>query len=171
MKERVKNLRKKLGLNQTQFGERIGVKQTTIAGYETGARIPLDTVIASICKEYNVNEKWLRTGSGGDSNMFIKKTAEDRFAVNLTKLSKTENKFIQNAINSFAESSPEKLQIIEEFFKECLGIDETEEKSEKEIEEPEQPILNAAHERTDINVTDKMKKHDDDLMDDDEFWK
>lgn len=122
MKERIRNLRKKLELNQTQFGERIGVKQTTVAGYETGARIPLDTVIASICKEYNVNEDWLRTGAGGDSNMFVKKTDEDRFAINLTKLSKTENKFIQNAINSFAESSPEKLQIIEEFFKECLGI-------------------------------------------------
>lgn len=48
MKERIKLLRKYLGLNQTEFGARIGVKQTSVAGYETGARIPLDTVIGSI---------------------------------------------------------------------------------------------------------------------------
>lgn len=41
MKERIKLLRKYLGLNQTEFGARIGVKQTSVAGYETGARIPL----------------------------------------------------------------------------------------------------------------------------------
>ena len=122
MNERIKQLRKQLGLNQTQFGERLGVKQTTIAGYETGARVPLDTVITSICREFDVNEVWLRTGEGGDDNMFTKISEEDRFTINLAKLSNTENEFIQNAINAFAETSPEKLKIIEEFFKNCLGI-------------------------------------------------
>lgn len=122
MNERIKQIRKKLGLNQTQFGERIGVKQGTIAGYETGARVPLDTVITSICREFSVNEVWLRTGEGGEDNMFTKLSDEDRFTINLAKLSNTENQFIQNAINTFAESSPEKLKIIEQFFKDCLGI-------------------------------------------------
>ncbi len=64
MNERIKRIRKELGLSQTEFGARIGVKQTSVAGYETGARTPLDAVIASICKEFHVNEKWLRTGDG-----------------------------------------------------------------------------------------------------------
>lgn len=64
MNERIKQLRLALGLNQSDFGERIKVKQTTIAGYESGARVPRDSVIASICRLYNVNERWLRTGDG-----------------------------------------------------------------------------------------------------------
>lgn len=68
MKDRIKKLRRELNLNQTEFGERIGVKQGSVAGYESGARTPLDAVISSICKEFNVNEIWLRTGEG---TMFI----------------------------------------------------------------------------------------------------
>lgn len=64
MNERIKQLRKHLGLNQTEFGARIGVKQTSIAGYETGARVPIDAVITSICREFGVSELWLRTGEG-----------------------------------------------------------------------------------------------------------
>ena len=64
MGERIKELRKALGLNQTDFGNRIGLKQGSVAGYENGARTPLDAVITSICREFNVNEVWLRTGEG-----------------------------------------------------------------------------------------------------------
>ena len=64
MKQRLRELRKTLNLNQTEFGNRIGVKQSTITGYETGNRIPLDSVIFSICREFNVNEDWLRYGKG-----------------------------------------------------------------------------------------------------------
>ena len=68
MKQRLRELRKTLNLNQTEFGNRIGVKQSTITGYETGKRIPLDSVIFSICREFNVNEDWLRSGEG---DMFL----------------------------------------------------------------------------------------------------
>lgn len=64
MNQRLRELRKALNLNQTEFGNRIGVKQSTITGYETGNRIPLDSVIISICREFNVNENWLRSGEG-----------------------------------------------------------------------------------------------------------
>ena len=63
-KERIKQIRKKEGLTQTQFGERIGVKGNTITNYETGLRTPTDAVLKSICREFNVNENWLRTGEG-----------------------------------------------------------------------------------------------------------
>lgn len=63
MNNRIKELRKSLGLNQTEFGARIGIKQTTVAGYENG-RAPLDTVVTSICREFNVNRLWLETGEG-----------------------------------------------------------------------------------------------------------
>lgn len=68
MQNQIKELRSHVGLNQTDFGARIGVKQSTIAGWETGQRIPPDSAIVSICREFHVDEHWLRTGEG---EMFI----------------------------------------------------------------------------------------------------
>lgn len=51
-------------MNQAEFGARIGVKGNTIGNYELGLRNPSDAVIFSICREFNVNEEWLRTGNG-----------------------------------------------------------------------------------------------------------
>ena len=64
MKERIKAIRKQFGLTQAAFGDRIGVKQNTVATYETGIREPIPAVISSICKEFDVSEEWLRTGEG-----------------------------------------------------------------------------------------------------------
>ena len=123
MKERIRELRKTLNLNQTEFGEKIGIKQGTVAGYETGNRVPLDTVINSICRVFNVNEVWLRTGEGGSENMFTKIDPEDRYSLSLGKLTLEENQFIRNAVNYLAEADPEKLKVIEEFMKGCLGLE------------------------------------------------
>lgn len=64
MNDRIKELRKALGLTQQDFSERIGVKRNTVAQYEIGRNPPNDTVITLICREFNVNEEWLRTGEG-----------------------------------------------------------------------------------------------------------
>ena len=66
--ERIKEVRKALGMNQTDFAARLGSVQNTITGYETGRRVPSNQVIASICREFRVNEDWLRTGAG---EMFV----------------------------------------------------------------------------------------------------
>lgn len=63
MKNRIKKIRKQNKLTQVEFGEKIGVKGNTITGYETGLRTPSDAVIFSICREFNINEEWLRNGS------------------------------------------------------------------------------------------------------------
>lgn len=64
MKERIRKLRRMLDLTQQAFGERIGIKRNTVANYETGRNEPVDSVVALICREFNVNEGWLRTGEG-----------------------------------------------------------------------------------------------------------
>lgn len=64
VKNRIKQIRKNAKLTQVEFGEKIGVKGNTITGYETGLRNPTDAVILSICREFNVNEEWLRNGTG-----------------------------------------------------------------------------------------------------------
>lgn len=62
--ERIKEVRKRAGLTQREFADRIGAKQNTIAQYEIGRNIPIDPVIKSICREFHVNETWLRYGTG-----------------------------------------------------------------------------------------------------------
>lgn len=64
MKIRIKQIRKEAKLTQIEFGEKIGVKGNTITNYENGLRTPTDAVLKSICREFKVNETWLRTGEG-----------------------------------------------------------------------------------------------------------
>ena len=63
MNERIKKVRKALDLTQQEFGERIGMKRNSIALIENGRNTSDQTVFA-ICREFNVNEEWLRTGVG-----------------------------------------------------------------------------------------------------------
>lgn len=74
MHERIKELRKALGLTQQKFADGMGVKQNTIAQYESGRNAPIDAVITLICRTYGVNETWLRTGEG---EMFQPKSRND----------------------------------------------------------------------------------------------
>ena len=98
MNERIRLLRKELGLNQSDFGNKIGVKQGTVAGYESGARTPLDAVVSSICREFDVNEEWLRTGEG---EMFERMTDQQKLLKYTGMLLKDKDSAIVNAIQSF----------------------------------------------------------------------
>lgn len=62
--DRLKRLRKELDLTQEAFASRIGSVQNTITGYESGRRNPSAPVISLICREFDVNEEWLRSGTG-----------------------------------------------------------------------------------------------------------
>ena len=62
--EQVRILRKKLGMTQQEFADRIGIKRNTIANYEVGRNDPVDSVSALICREFNVRREWLETGEG-----------------------------------------------------------------------------------------------------------
>lgn len=64
MNERLKKLRRDLDLTQQEFADRIGIKRNTLANYEGGRNEPIDAVVSLICKEFNVNEEWLRDGVG-----------------------------------------------------------------------------------------------------------
>lgn len=76
MNERLKILRKSLNLTQKEFGEKIGIKGNTITTYEKGIRTPSEAIIFSICREFNVNENWLRTGEG---EMFLRLNNDEEF--------------------------------------------------------------------------------------------
>ena len=64
MCDRIKMLRKHLGLTQEKFACRLHIKRGAVANYEVGRNIPADSVVSLICREFNVREEWLRTGEG-----------------------------------------------------------------------------------------------------------
>lgn len=71
--DRIKMIRKdpRVNLTMEKFGERIGVRKTTISGIENGAHAVTPQMRRSICREFRVNETWLETGEG---EMFLKDT-------------------------------------------------------------------------------------------------
>lgn len=77
MKDRIKKIRKELDLTQQKIADRLGVQRNTIAMYEMGKTAPSEAIILSICREFNVNEQWLRDGTGG---MFIEQTRDEQIA-------------------------------------------------------------------------------------------
>lgn len=83
MKGRIKKLRKALGLTQQEFAEKIGVKRNTVAQYEMGRNEPIESVIALICRTYDVRREWLVDGVG---EMWIEKTLDEEIAEFLTNV-------------------------------------------------------------------------------------
>lgn len=64
MNERIKQIRTSEGMSQQKFADRLKIARGNIAAYEVGKNAPSDAVIALICKEFSINEEWLRTGQG-----------------------------------------------------------------------------------------------------------
>lgn len=60
LQDRIKFLRKnKLHLTQVEFGKKLGVSGSAVTGWEKGDRIPQESTLKLICKEFNVNYSWL----------------------------------------------------------------------------------------------------------------
>ncbi len=77
IKDRIKFIRTSKKLSQDEFGKTINLSRSAIAGYETGVREITDRSINDICREFHINEDWLRTGNGEiESEM----TSDEEFA-------------------------------------------------------------------------------------------
>ena len=122
MKERIKKLRKHLDLTQREFGERIGIKGTSIANYELGRNEPIDAVISLICREFNVNEAWLRSGTG---EMFIEMDKELQLMEWAGRVLGSESQdFKKKFIKMLMSLSENEWEWLEQKAKELAGHDE-----------------------------------------------
>lgn len=109
MNERIKELRKSLGLTQLEFGEQVGVKANTIGNYEIGLRTPSDAVIRAICREFNVNENWLRTGEGEMFN-----PQDEKLAAFIGSLVADDSEhFKRRMVELLADLTPEEWKLLE----------------------------------------------------------
>ena len=86
--ERIKEIRKYLNLTMEKFGGRLGVGRTAISNIENNNRNLTDQMAVSICREFDVNETWLRTGEG---EMFVPKTRNQQITDFLGDLIKEED--------------------------------------------------------------------------------
>ena len=102
MKDRIRKIRRDLDLTQQEFADRIGIKRNTIANYETGRNEPIDSVVSLICREFGVNEEWLRDGTG---EMFAPDASDELEAlVKRYDLSNADQVLIEKYINLKAGS-------------------------------------------------------------------
>lgn len=113
MNNRIKQVRQhpKINMSQEAFGARLGLTGSGISLLESGRRNASEQVILSICREYGVNEGWLRTGAG---DMFVQ-TADDalREIARSRGLNQTQYALLEEVINS----PPEDLDAIVRFMR------------------------------------------------------
>lgn len=129
MNERIKLLRKALELNQTDFGARIGVKQGTVAAYESGARVPLDSVVVSICREFGVSESWLRSGEG---EMFLQLSREEeitKFCMSIIR--DPDSEFQRQFVSVLARLEPPQWQLLSDMADKLLAQRDAQKKDAK----------------------------------------
>ena len=112
MKDRIKSVRKALKMTQQEFADRIGIKRNTVGLYEIGQSGISDTVIKAICREFDVNEEWLRTGSG---EMFKEVDTEARFAEWAGRvLSGTDESFQKRFVTMMMSLTDDQWKLLEE---------------------------------------------------------
>ncbi len=103
MKDRIRLVRKQSGLNQTDFGMRIGATQAMLTSYETGRVIPADTVLKLISKEFSVSYAWLKTGEGPMEDPMADEASLDR----LTETYHSLPDRLRNLVDALCKMDPE----------------------------------------------------------------
>lgn len=114
MNLRIRKVRKMLDLTQKEFAERLGIKQNSIALIESGKRNTSNQVVLSICREFNVDEKWLRTGIG---NMFNTKIEDD-----ISEIVDKYNLSVygEQIIRTYIEMNAKQRSVIDDFVKNLI---------------------------------------------------
>lgn len=111
MNERVKQLRKTLDLTMEKFGDRLGVKKNSISQIESGKNSLTEQMIKSICREFDVDEEWLRNGT---CSMFIERTRDEEIAKFIgTIQSVDDDSFMKKFISMLAKLDESEWKLLE----------------------------------------------------------
>ena len=122
--EQIKALRKFFGLNQTEFGAKIGLKGSSVSNYEVDRVSVPDAVILSICREYGCDETWLRTGEG---EMFRPRNHREQVVDYLSRLLRDPSADFQlRLIELISDIPPEFWPLLEEKARSILFPDDGE---------------------------------------------
>lgn len=113
--ERVKEIRKTLGLTLEKFGERIGVTRGSMSNIENGNRNLTEQMTKSICREFSVDYMWLTTGEG---EMFI--DTDDNFIERIDRIMAGEDEARKNLFKFMLELSDEDIAALDRLMKKAI---------------------------------------------------
>ena len=113
--ERVKEVRKALGLTLEKFGERIGVTRGSMSNIENGNRNLTEQMTKSICREFSVDYIWLTTGEG---EMFI--DTDDDFLERIDRIMAGEDDARKNLFKFMLELSDEDIEALDRLMKKAI---------------------------------------------------
>ena len=113
--ERVKEIRKTLGLTLEKFGERIGVTRGSMSNIENGNRNLTEQMTKSICREFSVDYMWLTTGEG---EMFI--DTDDDFIERIDCIMAGEDEARKNLFKFMLELSDEDIVALDRLMKKAI---------------------------------------------------
>lgn len=106
--ERVKEVRKTLGLTLEKFGDRLGIKKAAVSKIEKGENSLTDANIKAICREFSVDYMWLTTGDG---EMFME--SDDDFMEKIDRIMAGENDARKNMIKTLLNASDADIEALD----------------------------------------------------------
>lgn len=113
--ERIREVRKTLGLTLEKFGEKIGMKKNSVSQLENGKNSVTEQVVKAICREYNVDYMWLTTGDG---EMFI--DTDDDFIERIDCIMAGEDEARKNLFKFMLELSDEDIAALDRLMKKAI---------------------------------------------------
>lgn len=114
--ERIKLVRENQGMSQTELAKALGVGQTTISYLERKGATVKEPLIKLICKEFGIDEDWLRYGIGGAEIVFTDDFEEDEYTKYATELGLGENEAFKRAVIEYGKLDSVSRKIIDDFF-------------------------------------------------------
>lgn len=122
--ERLKVLRQALNLTQIELARRISRTQTTVSEYESGRTFLNDRAIADICREFGVNEEWLRAGKG---LMFkAQENINNMLSADIAKLVMSSDDFTKQLVHAYLSLPADTRATVYEFIKKVVAETENE---------------------------------------------
>lgn len=121
--ERIEILRKDLSMSRRVFGERLGVSESVIVNIEYDRLKRPDqkeSLYKLICKEFNVNEEWLRTGNG---EMFAPLTRNQLITDFATDLIMEDNTFKKRLVEALAKLDESEWEVLEKLAESLIKKD------------------------------------------------
>ena len=113
--ERIREVRKTLGLTLEKFGEKIGMKKNSVSQIENGKNSVTEQVVKSICREFNVDYIWLTTGDG---EMFV--DTDDDFIERIDCIMAGEDEARKNLFKFMLELSDEDIAALDRLMKKAI---------------------------------------------------
>lgn len=123
--ERVKEVRKSLGLTLEKFGERIGVTRGSMSNIENGNRNLTEQMTKSICREFGVDYIWLTTGEG---EMFV--DTDDDFIERIDRIMVGEDEARKNLFKFMLELSDDDIAALDRLMKKAIEFTQNNKKKD-----------------------------------------